>query len=48
LKAKIQGLKAERDKVLQTHDHKKLHDVRREIHEIKHQIRKLEARAAHG
>jgi len=48
LKAKIHGLQAERDKVLQTHDHKKLHDVRREIHEIKHQIRKLEAKAAHG
>lgn len=48
LKAKINELKADRDKLLYTHDHKKLHDLRREIHEIKHQIRKLEAKAAHG
>jgi hypothetical protein len=48
LKAKINELKADRDKLVQAHDHKKLHDLRREIHEIKHQIRKLEAKAAHG
>ena len=48
LKAKIHELKADRDKLLDAHDHKKLHDLRREIHEIKHQIRKLEAKAAHG
>ena len=48
LKAKIHELKTDRDKLLQVHDHKKLHDLRREIHEIKHQIRKLEAKAAHG
>ncbi len=48
LKTKINELKADRDKLLQAHDHKKLHDLRREIHEIKHQIRKLEAKAAHG
>jgi len=48
LKAKIHELKADRDKLLHAHDHKKLHDLRREIHEIKHQIRKLEAKAAHG
>ena len=46
LKTKIHALKTERDKRL--HDHKKLHEVRREMHELKHQIRKLEAKAAHG
>jgi hypothetical protein len=30
------------------HDHQKLHDVRREMHELKHTIRRLEAKAAHG
>jgi uncharacterized membrane protein YjjP (DUF1212 family) len=48
LKAKIQELKTERDKLLDAHDHKKLHEVRREMHELKHTIRKLEAKAAHG
>ena len=48
LKTKIHELKAERDKFLQAHDHKKLHEVRREIHELKHEIRRLEAKAAHG
>ena len=48
LKAKIHELKTDRDKLIQAHDHEKLHDLRREIHEIKHQIRKLEAKAAHG
>ena len=48
LKAKIQELKTERDKLLEAHDHKKLHDVRREMHELKHTIRMLEAKAAHG
>ncbi len=48
LKIKIQGLKIERDKLLQAHDHKKLHEVRREMHDLKHEIRKLEAKAAHG
>jgi uncharacterized membrane protein YjjP (DUF1212 family) len=48
LKHKIHELKAERDKLLQEHDYKKLHDVRREMHELKHTIRKIEAKAAHG
>lgn len=48
LKAKIHGLKAERDQMVQSHDHQKLHEVRREMHELKHQIRKLEAKAAHN
>jgi hypothetical protein len=48
LKHKIQELKIEREKLLVAHDHKKLHEVRREMHELKHTIRKLEAKAAHG
>jgi hypothetical protein len=48
LKHKIEELKIEREKLLVAHDHKKLHDVRREMHELKHTIRKLEAKAAHG
>ena len=46
LKHKIHELKDERDKLLQAHDYKKLHDVRREMHELKHTIRKIEAKAA--
>src|SRR5262249_1472625 len=48
LKHKIHDLKGERDLLLQMHDHKKLHQVRRELHELKHTIRKIEAKAAHG
>jgi hypothetical protein len=48
LKHKIQELKIEREKLLVAHDHTKLHEVRREMHELKHTIRKLEAKAAHG
>jgi hypothetical protein len=48
LKHKIRDLKVERDKLLQAHDHKKLQEVRHEVHELKHEIRKLEAKAAHG
>ena len=48
LKHKIDELKTERDKLLQAHDHKKLHDVRRQMHELKHTIRNIEAKAAHG
>ena len=48
LKHKIQELKLEREKLLVAHDHKKLHEVRREMHELKHTIRRLEAKAAHG
>jgi hypothetical protein len=46
LKHKIQELKIEREKLLQAHDHKKLHEVRRQVHELKHTIRKIEAKAA--
>ena len=46
LKHKILELKAERDKLMSAHDHKKLHEVRREMHELKHNIRKIEAKAA--
>jgi len=48
LKNKIHDLQSERDKLLEAHDHKKLHEVRRQIHELKHTIRKIEAKAAHG
>ena len=48
LKHKIQELKAERERLLQAHDHKKLHEVRRQMHELKNTIRRIEAKAAHG
>ena len=48
LKHKIHDLKMEREKLLAAHDHQNLHDVRRQIHELKHTIRKIEAKAAHG
>jgi hypothetical protein len=48
LKQRIHELKLQRDKLLAMHDHQKLHDVRREMHELKHTIRRLEAKAAHG
>ena len=51
LKHKIHELKIEREKLLEAHDHKKLHEVRRELHELKHTIRRIEAKAgkaAHG
>ena len=48
LKNKIKELKIEREKLLVVHDHKKLQEVRREMHELKHTIRKIEAKAAHG
>ena len=46
LKHQIHELKVEREKFLQTHDHKRLHDVRRQLHELKHTIRQIEAKAA--
>jgi hypothetical protein len=46
LKHRIHELKAERDRVLAARDHARLHDVRREMHALKHQIRKIEAREA--
>jgi len=48
LKQKIVELKLERERLLQAHDKKKLHEVRRELHELKHRIRKIEAKAAHA
>lgn len=48
LKHKIHDLKLERDKLIAVHDDRKLHDVRREIHHLKHAIRRMEAHAAHG
>ena len=46
LKQKIHSLKIEREKLLEVHDHQRLHEVRRELHELKHTIRKIEAKAA--
>ena len=48
VKRKIHDLKIEREKLLEAHDHAHLHEVRRQIHELKHTIRKIEAKAAHG
>ncbi|HET9216421.1 MAG TPA: hypothetical protein VFR18_05555 [Terriglobia bacterium] len=46
LKHRIHELKAERDRLLSMHDHNKLHQVRREMHALKHAIRKIGADAA--
>jgi hypothetical protein len=48
LKHKIHDLKLEREKLMAAHDHSHLHEVRRQIHELKHTIRKIEAKAANG
>ena len=48
LKHQILELKKEREKLISTHDHQHLHDVRRQIHDLKHTIRKIEAKAANG
>ena len=48
LKDKIHQLKAERDKLVQAHDHKKLHELRRQLHDLKRSIRKIEVKAGHG
>jgi hypothetical protein len=45
LKHRIHQLKTEREKVLETHDHKRLHELRREMHALKHEIRKIETKA---
>ncbi len=42
-KHRIHELKAQRDKLVETKDHKKLHEVRREMHKLKRKIRKIEA-----
>jgi len=47
MKHRILELKSERNKLLETHDHKRLHEVRREMHALKHAIRKIETKAAH-
>ena len=39
LKAKIRELKKERDRALDTHDHARLHNVRRQMHHLNHLIR---------
>ena len=44
LKKKIHTLKAERDKLLGSGDHKALRPIRRQIHDLKRHIRKIEAR----
>lgn len=46
LKHRIRELKLERDRLLEKHDHKGLHQVRREIHGLKHRIRKIERQDA--
>jgi|SRR5688572_25793380 len=45
IKHRLHELKVERDRVLAAHDHARLHAVRREMHSLKHAIRKIEARA---
>ena len=45
LKHKIHELKAERVKLVERHDHKQLHEVRRKIHDLKRQIRRIEHQA---
>ena len=47
LKHRIHELKTERDRLLTAHDHEQIHQVRREIHALKHAIRKIDANAAH-
>jgi hypothetical protein len=42
LKKKIHELKKDRDVKIQAHDHKALHQIRREIHGLKRKIRKIE------
>jgi hypothetical protein len=42
LKHKIRELKARRDKLVESKDHKALHGVRREMHKLKRQIRRIE------
>ncbi len=46
LKHKIHELKVERDKLTASHDHKKLHELRRQMHDLKLRIRKIERASA--
>jgi len=48
LKHRLLELKTERDRFLTQHDHNKLHQVRREMHALKHAIRKIDSSAAHA
>ncbi len=48
LKHKIQELKIEREKFIAVSDHAKLHEVRREMHHLKHKIRRIETKGAAG
>ena len=48
LKHRILELKTERDRLLSEHNHNKLRQVRREMHALKHAIRKVDANAAHA
>ncbi len=40
MKARIRELRAQRDTALQAHDHKQLHVIRRQIHRLKHRLRR--------
>lgn len=42
LKKKIRELKGQRDKTVKMHEHKRLHEIRREIHQLKRRIRRIE------
>ena len=39
IKARIRALKAERDRAVESHDHERLHALRRELHTLNHRIR---------
>jgi hypothetical protein len=45
LKHRIRELKLERDKLIKVQDHKKLHDLRRQMHDLKLRIRRMEREA---
>jgi hypothetical protein len=47
MKHRIHELQVQREKLVAAGDHKQLHEVRRAIHDLKHEIRKVEAKAAH-
>jgi len=40
IKAKIKALKGDRDKAIEAHDGKELKKVRRQIHKLKHELRR--------
>jgi hypothetical protein len=39
IKSKLRELKKRRDRAVDEHDHARLHDLRRQIHHLNHQIR---------